>query len=84
LRPKFRTVATQPSGPRIGRGCGPCASRDSQLLKLDSGLAALNNLQSSFTLWAHERSCAMNVWLHIQVMVKLAENGGKVPSELKP
>jgi hypothetical protein len=28
-------------------------------------------------------SGAMNVWLHKQVMVKLAENGGKVPNELK-
>lgn len=54
-----------------------CASRDSQLLKLDSGLAALNNLQSSFTLWEHERSCAMNVWLHKQVMVKLAKTAAK-------
>jgi hypothetical protein len=25
----------------------------------------------------------MNVWLHKQVMLKLAENGGKVPDELK-
>jgi len=25
----------------------------------------------------------MNVWRHNQVMVKLAENGGKVPSERK-
>jgi hypothetical protein len=25
----------------------------------------------------------MNIWLHKQVMQKLAENGGKVPDELK-
>jgi hypothetical protein len=25
----------------------------------------------------------MNVWLHKQVMQKLAQNGGKVPEELK-
>jgi hypothetical protein len=25
----------------------------------------------------------MNVWLHKQVMTKLAENGGKVPDSLK-
>jgi len=25
----------------------------------------------------------MNVWLHKQVMIKLAANGGKVPEELK-
>jgi hypothetical protein len=28
-------------------------------------------------------SAAMNVWLHKQVMIKLAENGGKVPNELR-
>jgi len=28
-------------------------------------------------------SAKMNVWLHKQVMVKLAENGGKVPDSLK-
>jgi hypothetical protein len=28
-------------------------------------------------------SAAMNVWLHKQVMNKLAENGGKVPSDLR-
>jgi len=28
-------------------------------------------------------SAAMNVWLHKQVMIKLAENGGKVPDSLK-
>jgi len=27
-------------------------------------------------------SAAMNVWLHKQVMSKLAENGGKVPADL--
>ena len=27
-------------------------------------------------------SAAMNIWLHKQVMQKLAENGGKVPAEL--
>jgi hypothetical protein len=25
----------------------------------------------------------MNIWLHKQVMQKLAENGGKVPDDLK-
>ena len=28
-------------------------------------------------------SAAMNMWLHKQVMRKLAENGGKVPDELR-
>jgi hypothetical protein len=28
-------------------------------------------------------SASMNIWLHKQVMAKVAANGGKVPSELK-
>ena len=28
-------------------------------------------------------SASMNIWLHKQVMQKLAENGGKVPEDLK-
>jgi hypothetical protein len=28
-------------------------------------------------------SASMNIWLHKQVMTKLAENGGKVPADLK-
>ena len=28
-------------------------------------------------------SASMNIWLHKQVMKKLAENGGKVPEDLK-
>ncbi len=28
-------------------------------------------------------SASMNVWLHGQVMTKLAANGGKVPDDLK-
>jgi Domain of unknown function (DUF3597) len=28
-------------------------------------------------------SASMNIWLHKQVMTKLAANGGKVPDELK-
>lgn len=30
-----------------------------------------------------EDSAAMNVWLHRQVMTKLAQNGGTVPADLK-
>jgi hypothetical protein len=35
--------------------------------------------------WRHSivDSAAMNKWLHKQVMRKLAENGGKVPDELR-
>jgi hypothetical protein len=28
-------------------------------------------------------SAGMNIWLHKRVMTKLAENGGKVPQELR-
>jgi hypothetical protein len=28
-------------------------------------------------------SASMNIWLHRQVMSKLAANGGKVPADLK-
>jgi hypothetical protein len=28
-------------------------------------------------------SASMNIWLHKQVMQKLAANGGKVPADLK-
>ena len=31
---------------------------------------------------AKDGSAEMNMWLHKQVMKKLAENGGKVPAEL--
>ena len=30
-----------------------------------------------------DNSAAMNIWLHKQVMPKLAANGGKVPDDLK-
>jgi Domain of unknown function (DUF3597) len=30
-----------------------------------------------------KESAKMNVWLQKQVMIKLAENGGTVPDELK-
>jgi Domain of unknown function (DUF3597) len=30
-----------------------------------------------------EDSATMNVWLHKQVVQKLAENGGKVPDDLR-
>ena len=28
-------------------------------------------------------SASMNVWLHKQIMTKIAENGGKLPDEFK-
>lgn len=55
-----------------------------KLLGLDSSLsnrqALAKELQYSGDL---NDSAAMNVWLHRQVMNKLAANGGRVPAELK-
>jgi hypothetical protein len=55
-----------------------------KLLKLDSGLSARKELAKElhYTGDASD-SAAMNIWLHKQVMIELAENGGKVPDSLK-
>jgi hypothetical protein len=45
-------------------------------LDIDSSLAARKEL-------ATNDSASMNVWLHKQVMTKLAANGGKLPPEIK-
>jgi Domain of unknown function (DUF3597) len=55
-----------------------------KLLKLDSGLGARKQLaQELGYTGALDGSAEMNVWLHKQVMVKLAETGGQVPDSLK-
>jgi hypothetical protein len=55
-----------------------------KLLKLDSGLGARKQLaQELGYTGALDGSAEMNVWLHKQVMIKLAESGGKVPDSLK-
>ena len=55
-----------------------------KLLKLDSGLAARKELATELHYTGDMGdSASMNVWLHKQVMTKLAENGGVVPAELK-
>jgi hypothetical protein len=55
-----------------------------KLLKLDSGLGARKQLaQELGYTGALDGSAEMNVWLHKQVMTKLAESGGKVPDTLK-
>ncbi|SAK43624.1 hypothetical protein AWB79_00699 [Caballeronia hypogeia] len=55
-----------------------------KLLGLDSSLAARKELASELHYSGNtEDSAAMNIWLHKQVMQKLAENGGKVPDDLK-
>jgi hypothetical protein len=55
-----------------------------KLLGLDSSLNARKELAKELHYTGDMNdSAAMNVWLHKQVMRKLAENGGKVPEELK-
>ncbi len=54
-----------------------------KLLDLDSSLAARKELakELNYTGDAND-SATMNVWLHKQVMQKLAANGGKLPADL--
>jgi hypothetical protein len=55
-----------------------------KLLNLDSSLSARKELAGELHYTGNTNdSAAMNVWLHKQVMQKLAENGGKVPDELR-
>lgn len=55
-----------------------------KLLNLDSSLSARKQLAGELHYTGNTNdSAAMNVWLHKQVMQKLAENGGKVPDELR-
>jgi hypothetical protein len=55
-----------------------------KLLNLDSSLASRKELAKELGYTGNMNdSAAMNMWLHKQVMTKLAENGGKVPDELK-
>jgi hypothetical protein len=54
-----------------------------KLLNLDSSLAARKQLAQELHYTGDQNdSASMNVWLHKQVMQKLAENGGKVPADL--
>ncbi|SEB94990.1 protein of unknown function [Burkholderia sp. WP9] len=55
-----------------------------KLLDLDSSLSARKELAAELHYSGDtEDSSAMNIWLHKQVMSKLAENGGKLPADLK-
>ncbi len=55
-----------------------------KLLNLDSSLSARKELAKELHFTGDTNdSASMNVWLHKQVMKKLAENGGKVPESLK-
>ena len=55
-----------------------------KLLDLDSSLASRKELAQELKYTGDTNdSATMNIWLHRQVMNKLAENGGKVPADLK-
>lgn len=55
-----------------------------KLLELESSLEARKELAAELHYTGNtEDSAAMNVWLHRAVMQKLAQNGGKVPENLK-
>ena len=53
-------------------------------LDLDSSLGARKELAKELGYTGDTNdSATMNVWLHKQVMAKIAANGGKVPADLK-
>ena len=55
-----------------------------KLLDLDSSLDARKELAKELNYTGDTSdSASMNVWLHKQVMTKLAASGGKVPDDLK-
>jgi hypothetical protein len=53
-------------------------------LDLDSSLTARKELAKELHYTGDTNdSATMNVWLHKQVMTKLAANGGKLPADIK-
>lgn len=55
-----------------------------KLLSLDSSLAARKELAKELHYDGDtSNSSSMNIWLHKQIMAKLAANGGKLPEDLK-
>jgi hypothetical protein len=53
-------------------------------LDIDSSLGARKELAKELGYTGDSNdSAAMNVWLHKQVMAKLAANGGKLPPDIK-
>ena len=53
-------------------------------LDLDSSLSARKQLAKELNYSGDTNdSASMNVWLHKQIMQKLAANGGKLPSDIK-
>ena len=54
-----------------------------KLVGMDSSLTARKQLATELQYTGDlNDSASMNVWLHKEVLKKLAENGGKVPPEL--
>lgn len=54
-----------------------------KLVGMDSSLTARKELAMELKYPGDQNDSAkMNVWLHKQVLIKLSENGGKVPQEL--
>lgn len=55
-----------------------------KLLDLDSSLSARKELAQELHYTGNmDDSASMNIWLHKQVMQKLAASGGKVPDDLR-
>lgn len=55
-----------------------------KLLGIDSSLASRKELAQELKYSGDMNdSASMNIWLHRQVMNKVAANGGKVPADLK-
>mgnify|MGYP001097379789 FL=1 len=53
-------------------------------LDIDSSLAARKELAKELNYTGDTNdSASMNIWLHKQVMDKLAANGGKLPADIK-
>jgi hypothetical protein len=54
-----------------------------KLVGIDSSLSSRKQLAAELHYSGDEKdSATMNIWLHKQVIIKIAENGGKVPQEL--
>ena len=54
-----------------------------KLVGMDSSLSARKQLATELHYTGNQTdSASMNIWLHKEVLRKLAENGGKVPQEL--
>src|SRR5262245_3718349 len=54
-----------------------------KLVGIDSSFKARKQLAQELNYTGDPNdSASMNVWLHKQVLIKIAENGGKVPQEL--